>query len=96
MSHVLSGQIGPDMCKILPALHKRTGGDFTSTVGTQFSALKAKPTCFLLNFGRRAHDIDITLAEEYLVQVLQSGAPFKMMDGLQYYKYYHTKDMTCN
>ena len=50
--HEIAKCYGQDFCSILPALHHLTGADYTSKVGTKYSALQAKPVNYLKNFGQ--------------------------------------------
>ena len=49
--HSLASDKGPDLCKVLPAVHTLTGCDYTSKVGTKQAALKANPVDYLQGFG---------------------------------------------
>ena len=50
----------------------------------------------MLQFGRSQVDIDVCVqkAEEFLVQVLKSGAPYKTMDELRYFRFCTSKQVS--
>jgi hypothetical protein len=89
--HTLASSIGAVLCKVLPAVHLLSGSDSTSKFGTKAASLKAKPELYLSEFGKDPDDINLEKAEEYLVQVIKSGTPFKTMDELRYYMYHQSK-----
>lgn len=91
--HTLAMRLGGDLCKVLPAVHALTGCDYTSKVGTKLSALNAKPEIYLQQFGKLTDDIEaqISVAEDYLCQVLKKGTPYKTMDKLRNFHYHQSK-----
>lgn len=89
--HTLATKIGLPLCQVLPAAHQLTGSDSNSKFGTKLGALKAKPELFLEGFGGDPNNINLEKAEEYLVQVIKPGVPFKSMDALRYYLYLQSK-----
>ena len=78
--HKLATNIGPAMCRVLPAVHQLTGCDSTIKFGTKYSGLKVHPELYLGEFGKDPDDIDLEKVEEYLVQVMKPGLPSKTMD----------------
>lgn len=82
--HVLAQKLG-SLCDVILSVHFLTGSDVTSKVGTKYSALKANPINFLLNFGRHipADSDSFRLAENYLIQVLKLGSTSTTFDQLR-------------
>ncbi|KAL7296570.1 hypothetical protein TKK_0010001 [Trichogramma kaykai] len=66
---------GNEFYSVLPALHHLTGADYTSKIGTKYSAIRADPITYLKTF---AHDISeakieesLDNAEQFLLRVLR-------------------------
>uniref|UniRef100_A0ABD2X1Z4 NYN domain-containing protein n=1 Tax=Trichogramma kaykai TaxID=54128 RepID=A0ABD2X1Z4_9HYME len=89
--HKIFSHYGESFCSILPALHQLTGSNYTSNVGTKYSALLADPLDYLQNFGQDVTELSIEqsveCAEEYLVRVLTSSLRYKTFDQLRYHEY---------
>ena len=49
--HKLALEMGEDECKIVLALHHLSGADYTSKIGTKYSALSANPCEYLSDFA---------------------------------------------
>ena len=91
--HSLSAKIGPELCRILPAIHSLTGCDFTSKFGTKLASLQANPGLYLQDFGflNRNKEKQVASAEQYLCNVKKKGTQCKRMDQLRSYLYHHAK-----
>ena len=96
--HTLARKLGYQLCKVLIAVHNITGADYTSKVGTKLSALKAKPTSYLQQFGKLGPTKDfeeqLSQAEAYICQVLKPGTALKSVNKLRSWLYYHSKSTT--
>ena len=78
----------PLIREVLLACYIGTGCDYLSKVGTKLSALSALPENFLKRFGKVELDTEqISLAEEYLVNVLKKNAAEKTFDELRLNQY---------
>ena len=89
--HSLGERMGVHLCKVLLPVHQLTGCDITSKFGTKASGLKANPLEYLKDFGTDPLNINVNVAEEYLVQVIKPGTTLKTMDDLRFYLYHHSK-----
>ena len=90
--HMLSARMGPDICKVLPAVHSLTECDITSKIGTKKAALKANPVVYLNGFGATAPLTPPLLqqAEEYLVQVVALGTKCVNFNQLRAHQFRYT------
>ena len=89
--HSLASDKGPDLCKVLPAVHSLTGCDYTSKVGTKQAAFKANPVNYLRGFGcsQNVPSVDeVERAESYLVKVLKNGTTCTTVDEPRDHYYY--------
>ena len=92
--HSLASEKGPELCKVLPAVHTLTGCDYMSKVGTKLAALKANLVDYLPGFGRSKNgpsDDEVVRAESYLVQVLKNGTKCATMAELRDHPHHHSK-----
>ena len=90
--HVLTAQLGRELCQVLPAIHSLTGCDYTSKFGTKLAALKAHPEQYLKDFGAKNNlKNQVVMAEEYLTLVLKRTSMCKTTDDLRSYMYHHSK-----
>ena len=86
--HHLYTRIPKPLREVLLACYIGTGCDYLSKVGTKLGALSAFPEKFLKKFGKVELDSEqISLAEEYLVNVLKSNATEKTFDQLRLNQY---------
>ena len=87
--HIPHKKIGNGLSLLTLKLHVLTGCEVTSFIGTKKSALKAKPECFLRDFGEGIHltEKDALNAEHYLVKVVSPSSDSLSFNQLRFELY---------
>ena len=86
--HTLHTNLGRDLSKVVLKAHVLTGCDISSKVGTKYAALKCEPVSYLQNFGDTSPQMseeEMTLAESYIIQLIQKKSTCETMDDLRYF-----------
>ncbi|XP_031784055.1 uncharacterized protein LOC107981544 [Nasonia vitripennis] len=86
-------QTGIQLCSTLLAVHHLTGSDYTSKIGTKYSALRSSPKKFLRSVAQGISKLEIENcieeAEKYLVQVIKKGNACLTFDELRFWMYHY-------